>query len=90
MTSMLPAIVFATSGALTSAPINELERHYWDCDYASAQSLLDSSSAANCSLVYERLKTEKFHSDFPRFLRWWKTNKEREHAARVSAQSGTN
>lgn len=87
MTRMFPAIAFATSNALANVPLAEVEKGYWDCDYAVNQGRLDFGDAEYCSKLYERLKKEKFNSDFDQFLRWWKANKERENVARANAWS---
>lgn len=86
MTSMLPAVTFATIGAFTNTPIASIEKIYWDCDYAVNQGLLDPSDAAYCSDAFEHLKEVKFDNDFNKFLQWWKANKGPENAQRASMQ----
>jgi hypothetical protein len=83
MTSILPGIALTASAVLGGSSLVEMEKTYWDCEFAAEQGMLDSSDAGACSEVYERLKMEKFNNDFRRFLQWWKTNKGREYAARA-------
>jgi len=83
MTGMLPAITLVASAALGEVPLKDVEQAFWDCDFRGTQNLLDFEDAHVCSNVFERLKTEKFNSEFDRFLEWWRSNKSREYAARV-------
>lgn len=85
MTSVLPAITLAASATLGNLPLGEVEQIFWDCDFKGAQRMLDFDDARICSVVFERLKAEKFNSEFDRFLEWWRINKGREYAARVDA-----
>jgi hypothetical protein len=85
MTNLLPGITLVASAALGGIPLAEMEKAYWDCEFAAEQGILDSSDAGNCSEVYERLNAEKFDNNFQRFLEWWKANKGREYAARVES-----
>ncbi len=85
MTSILPEITLVASTALGGLPLAEMEKAYWDCEYTAEQGMLNFDDAAVCSEVFERLKTEKFNSDFNRFLQWWMVNKGREYAARVKS-----
>ncbi len=81
--TMLAALLFAASNSLAAIPMVDLERHYWDCNYAATQSMLDTVDAEFCSRVYERLKAEKFNGDYQKFMKWWADNKTRENAARA-------
>ncbi|HJV50388.1 MAG TPA: hypothetical protein VJ652_02950 [Noviherbaspirillum sp.] len=83
MTPILAALAVAASTTVEDVPLVEIEKHYWDCDYAVRQTLLDFSDAEHCSRVFERLKKEKFSGDFHTFLAWWQANKDREYAVRA-------
>lgn len=83
MTGMLPAIILVASATLGDLPLMEVEQVFWDCDFKGTQHMLDFDDAQICSSVFERLKAEKFNSEFERFLEWWRINKNREYAART-------
>ena len=83
MTGVLPAIILAASNGLGGLPLVEVEQVFWDCDFKGTQHMLDFDDAHICSSVFERLKAEKFNSEFDRFLEWWRTNKTREYASRA-------
>jgi hypothetical protein len=68
---------------IEALPMDKLETLYWDCDYMSSVALLDSTDAAICSAVFERMKAEKFGGDFNKFMQWWKPLKDKEHAKRA-------
>lgn len=86
MTSVLPAITLAASTTLGNMQLAEVEQVFWDCDFKGTQHMLDFDDAHVCSTVFERLKAEKFNSEFDRFLEWWQTNKAREYAGRAAAK----
>jgi len=86
MTSTLPAMTLAASAALGNMPLVEVEQVFWDCDFKGTQHILDFDDAHVCSTVFEKLKAEKFNSEFDRFLEWWQTNKTREYAARAASR----
>jgi hypothetical protein len=83
MASMLPAMTLVASAVLGDLPLIEVEQVFWDCDFKGSRHMLDFDDAHLCSNVFERLKAEKFNSEFDRFLEWWRINKSREYAARV-------
>ena len=85
MTAILPAMTLVASTALGDLPLSKVEQAFWDCDFKGTQHMLDFDDAHLCSTVFERLKVEKFNSEFDRFLEWWHSNKGREYAARVEA-----
>jgi hypothetical protein len=70
--------------AAVALPPADVEKIWWDCDYASTQAMAGQSEAALCSLAFEKLKADKFKGDFTAFMTWWKANKEREYKARAS------
>ncbi|WP_420473318.1 hypothetical protein [Noviherbaspirillum sp. ST9] len=85
MASTLAAMTFVASTVLGDLPLKEVEQVFWDCDFKGSRHMLDFDDAHVCSSVFERLKAEKFDSEFDRFLEWWRTNKSREYAARVES-----
>ena len=85
MTHILSGITLVATTAFGGIPLAEVEKAYWDCEFAASQGFLDFDDAEVCNQVFERLKAEKFHSDFNRFLEWWRANKAREYAARTES-----
>lgn len=83
MSSILPAITLVASTALGDMPMSEIEHVYWDCDYKGTHQILSFDDAHVCSAVFERLKSDKFNSEFGRFLEWWRANRSREYALRA-------
>ena len=61
----------------------DLEKAYWDCDFATTQTMLGGDEAMYCSQIFEKLKADKFGGDFDKFMAYWRENKKREHAART-------
>lgn len=53
-----------------STPVEEAVRIFWQCDLASTKTILDSQSAAICSLAFETVKSKKFNGDFNKFIEW--------------------
>lgn len=70
----------AAAIALPAGPA--LEEAFWDCDFASTQTLVGQGEAAVCSSVFEKLKTDKFNGDFSKFMVWWKANKDAQYKLR--------
>lgn len=66
-------------------PLAALEREFWICDHAAAQSLLDPGTSERCGAVTEALKTTRFGGDFHALLRWWRDHKDARHAALTNA-----
>ena len=62
-----------------------LERTFWLCEHAAAQSLLDLGTATQCSVVTEALKARRFGGDFKAMLAWWQANKD----ARLAQAAGS-
>lgn len=62
-----------------------LERKFWLCERAAAQSLLDLGTATQCSVVTEALKAQRFGGDFKAMLAWWQANKD----ARLAQVAGS-
>jgi hypothetical protein len=52
--------------------IEELKATYLQCDSLSAKTFLDSSTAAQCSTVSERLRRIGFDGRGDAVLAWWK------------------
>ena len=63
-----------------AAPL-DLERAFWQCDYAGTNGGVDSGTAIACSTVTEELKNGKFNGDFDALVAWWRQNKPAEHRA---------
>lgn len=82
------AMAFAQAGTdgLASAPIGELKQVYLACDRAASRQLLDSSTAAQCSLVGEALQKRAFGGSFDQLLAWWRAEKDAAAAQRVKDQ----
>lgn len=83
MAGILPAMTLVASTVLGDLPLVEVEQIFWDCDFKGSRQMLDFDDADLCSNVFERLKAEKFNSEFVRFLEWWRINKSREYAVRT-------
>ncbi|WP_420474902.1 hypothetical protein [Noviherbaspirillum sp. ST9] len=83
MPSALATIFVASSTALMDAPGVEMEKAYWDCEYAATHGQISLDVAAGCSEIYERLKKHKFGGEFGPFLAWWRENRLREFSART-------
>lgn len=82
MASGLAAMIVVSSTAVGSLAGGELEKAYWDCEFAAIQGQISLDAAAGCSDIYEQLKKHKFGGKFDRFLAWWQANKIRELSSR--------
>jgi hypothetical protein len=80
---MITTIILAAALAIPTPSGADLERAYWDCDYASTVAFMGPDEAAYCSAVFEKLKAEKFGGDFTKFMAWWRANKGVQHKART-------
>lgn len=56
-------------------PTTELEQAYWACDHATTNHAYDRATAMACSVIYEKLKAQKFSGDFCQMLAWWRQHK---------------
>ncbi|HEY0847270.1 MAG TPA: hypothetical protein VGE12_18015 [Noviherbaspirillum sp.] len=83
MAPILPSLLLIATIPVEHWSTAELEKAYWDCEFAAVQGRLELSDAAGCSELYEQLKSDKFHGDFARFLAWWRENKDRELSSRM-------
>lgn len=83
MAPVLPSIILAASTTIGNMSPAEVEKSFWDCEFAATQGAIDLDEAAACNVIYEHLKTDKFLGDFERFLVWWKENKNRELSSRM-------
>ena len=54
---------------------SKLENAFWACDRATATLPYDRDTAITCSVVYEKLKAQKFNGDFCQLLAWWRQSK---------------
>ncbi|MNH34975.1 hypothetical protein D3C79_956170 [compost metagenome] len=59
--------------------LDELEKAFWVCDYATTINIVDVYNAMNCSRLTEALRQRKFQGDFTAMLAWWQQHKEAEH-----------
>jgi hypothetical protein len=67
---------------IEALPMDKLEALHWDCDYMASKQQMDAGDAGICSVVYERIKAEKFGGDFNKMLAWWNQNKSKQYALR--------
>lgn len=82
MAHILAAILIASANLFEDMRPEDMERAFWDCDYAATYGVIDLDVAAGCSDIYERLKEEKFGGDFRRVLLWWQENRDNEISSR--------
>lgn len=85
MASGLAAMIVVSSTTVSAMPVAEMEKAYWDCEFAAVEGHISLDSAAACSEIYEHLKKRKFGGQFTNFLLWWQENKTHELSLR-SAQ----
>jgi len=57
----------------------DLERAFWECDYAVTTSGVGLGEGALCADIHEELKQRKFAGDFQAMLTWWQQKKVAEH-----------
>jgi hypothetical protein len=60
------------SSPLSGATPAQLQLTYLQCEEQAQAALLDSATAASCSIVYEELKQRVFGGDFNRLHAWWR------------------
>ena len=60
---------------LAAVTVDELKLMYLECDRRAGQTLLGSSEAAHCSMVFEELKQRGFGGDFRHLLAWWQAQR---------------
>ena len=72
------AVTDSVHGRLT--PV-DLERAFWECDYAVTTSGVGLGEGAMCADIHEELKQRKFAGDFQAMLTWWQQRKVAEHRA---------
>jgi hypothetical protein len=82
MDAVIPAMLFVAAISSGNALSLEVEKAYWDCEYAALQGAVDLDDAAACNDNFERLKKHRFHGSFQHFHAWWQKNKNREMSAR--------
>jgi len=56
---------------LKALSVPELKAAYLECDQLASTPLLDSDTAASCSMVSEELIERGFDGSFQRLLAWW-------------------
>jgi hypothetical protein len=57
-----------------------LEKTFWVCDYLSTTYGVHAVPIAACAHVMDEIKRLNHKDDYEGFLRWWRQNKEVEHA----------
>ena len=73
---MTPWLALITINALAASAspaefeMIQLERRYLECNRAASTQRLSSGSAAACSVIAQRLLTQRFGGDFERLLQW--------------------
>jgi hypothetical protein len=67
---LMVANTMAAAAPRPDAKFVELEQRYLACSRAAMTQLLSSGEAAQCSVIYERLLSERFGGDFERLLQW--------------------
>jgi hypothetical protein len=75
-TSMMAFAQQAGGDRLDSVSVDELKRVYLACDRVASQQLLDSATAAHCSLAGEALQKRAFEGSFDQLLAWWRAEKD--------------
>ena len=78
-----PAAQQATSASGSTVEgdgMSNLEKAFWDCDYAATHRMLDIGEAGDCSVITEDVR--RSFRDFAGMLKWWQRNKAAEHRSR--------
>ncbi len=58
---------------LKALSVPELKAAYLECDQLASTTLLDSGTAATCSMVSEELLERGFDGNFKHLLAWWRS-----------------
>jgi len=74
----------ATVGHLATS---DLERVFWDCDFAATKIQVSLDVGAMCAAATHELLRRTFHGDFDLFVSWWRANKQTQHALRATART---
>ncbi|HEX2529994.1 MAG TPA: hypothetical protein VHK70_00820 [Burkholderiaceae bacterium] len=64
---------FSDRSHLKPLTVKELKAIYLECDRAAATTLLDFTSAVECSMISEELLERGFGGNFDRMLEWWRS-----------------
>ena len=83
MNFILPPVIMATMIGTLDASLDEVEKAYWDCEFAAVQGTISFNEFASCTDLYEHLKKAKFSGDFDKLLVWWQQHKDREMSLRL-------
>ena len=83
MNFILPPVILATMTAIPNLSLDEVEKAYWDCEFAAVQGTIGCNEFTSCTDLYEHLKKAKFSGDFDKLLVWWKQHKDREMSSRL-------
>jgi len=67
----------------------DLERSFWECDYAATKYGDALEDGTYCAKIYDDVKQRKFSGDFHAMLMWWEQNRLAQHAAVVQRWHAT-
>lgn len=65
----------STAVCSEQVPVDELKAHFLACDRLASRTVIDSGTAAQCSVTYECLKARAFGNDWEALLAWWRVAK---------------
>lgn len=68
MEAVIPGLILVVSISSGNSPFLEVEKAYWDCEYAALQGAVDLDKGAACNDIFELLKKHKFGGNFQAFL----------------------
>lgn len=60
---------------LRALSVAQLKTAYLECDQLASTTLLDSGTAASCSMVAEELLERGFGGNFKHLLKWWRSTR---------------
>jgi hypothetical protein len=78
----------AAAAAVPGSELAGLERRYLACNRAAMEQALGFGEAAQCSVTYERLLSERFGGDFERLLQWSRAAHRADDDARTASVDG--
>lgn len=60
---------------LRGKSVGELKANFLECEHQASGTLLDHTTAAECSMVAEELRMRGFDNSFEKMLKWWQSNR---------------
>jgi hypothetical protein len=72
---------------IARSELADLERAFWECDYAVTTSGVSLGEGAWCVEITDEVKRRKFAGDFEAMLGWWQRHKTDEHRALAVRQA---